>query len=40
LRCGHQGIARALTAERAALRPTSPLARMFVQRAAALEQAA
>jgi hypothetical protein len=40
LRCGHQGLAQALTAERAALRPTSPLARLFVQRAAALEQAA
>jgi hypothetical protein len=40
LRCGHQGLARALTTERAALRPTSPLARLFVERAAAVEQAA
>ena len=40
LRGGHHGLARALTAERAALRPTSPLARLFVERAARLAEAA
>jgi hypothetical protein len=40
LRDGQAGLAAALAAERAAVRPTSPLARLFVQRAAALAQAA
>ena len=40
LRAGTPALARALSAERAALRPTSPLARLFVERAAALKRAA
>jgi tetratricopeptide (TPR) repeat protein len=40
LRSGHEALARALTAERAAARPTSPLARLFVERADGMAQAA
>jgi hypothetical protein len=40
LRSGQQAVARALTAERAAMRPTSPLARLFVERAAGMKKAA
>jgi len=40
LRSGQQALARALGAERAAVRPTSPLARLFVERAARMQQAA
>jgi hypothetical protein len=40
LRSGHEALARALTAERAALRPASPLARLFVERADGMAQAA
>jgi len=39
-RSNQHALAAALAAERAAMRPTSPLARLFVQRAAALKQAA
>ena len=40
LRAGQQSIATALAAERLAMRPKSPLARLFVQRAAELKIAA
>jgi tetratricopeptide (TPR) repeat protein len=40
LRSGQQALAAALTAERAAMRPTSPLARLFVERAVGLAKAA
>jgi tetratricopeptide (TPR) repeat protein len=40
LRAGQQALAAALTAERAAMRPTSPLARLFVERAVGLARAA
>jgi tetratricopeptide (TPR) repeat protein len=40
LRAGETNLAAALAAERAALKPESPLARLFVQRAMALQQAA
>jgi hypothetical protein len=40
LRSGQQAVARALTAERAAMRPTSPLARLFVERAEGMKRAA
>jgi hypothetical protein len=40
LRSGQQAIATALASERAAMRPKSPLARLFVQRAADMKQAA
>jgi len=40
LRDGQQAVAAALAAERAATRPHSPLARLFVTRAAELKQAA
>jgi hypothetical protein len=40
LRSGQQALAAALTAERAAMRPTSPLARLFVERAVGLATAA
>src|SRR5262245_12441344 len=40
LRDGQQAVAAALAAERAAMRPRSPLARLFVTRAAELKQAA
>ena len=40
LRSGQQALAQALAAERAAAKPTSPLARLFVERAARLQQAA
>jgi hypothetical protein len=39
-RAGDMPLAAALAAERADVKPTSPLARLFVQRAAALKQAA
>jgi hypothetical protein len=39
-RSGNQPLATALAAERAALRPASPLARLFVQRSAELRKAA
>jgi hypothetical protein len=39
-RSGNQPLAAALAAERAALRPASPLARLFVQRSAELRKAA
>ena len=39
-RSGQQALAAALAAERAAARPKSPLARLFVQRAAQMKQAA
>ncbi len=40
LQSGKQAVARALTAERAAMRPTSPLARLFVDRAEGMKKAA
>jgi hypothetical protein len=40
LRSGQQSIATALASERAATRPKSPLARLFVQRAAEMKKAA
>ncbi len=40
LRSGAQPIATALASERAAVRPTSPLSRLFMQRAARLKKAA
>jgi tetratricopeptide (TPR) repeat protein len=40
LRAGRQALASALAAERAAMRPRSPLSRLFVQRAAQMKQAA
>jgi hypothetical protein len=40
LRDGQPGLASALAAERAAVRPLSPLARLFLVRAAELEPAA
>jgi hypothetical protein len=40
LRAGRQPLASALAAERAAMRPRSPLSRLFVQRAAAMREAA
>ena len=40
LRANEHALASALAAERAAMRPQSPLARLFVQRAAAMKQAA
>ncbi|MPZ38010.1 MAG: tetratricopeptide repeat protein [Rhizobiales bacterium] len=40
LRSGQQTTAAALAAERAAMRPKSPLSRLFVQRAAQMKQAA
>jgi hypothetical protein len=40
LRGAHNGLTHPPTAERPALRPTSPLARLFVERAAKLQQAA
>jgi hypothetical protein len=40
LRSGQESLAAALTAERAAMRPHSPLARLFVKRAAELKRAA
>jgi hypothetical protein len=40
LRAGQQALAAALTAERAATRPTSPLAQLFVQRAVGLAKVA
>jgi tetratricopeptide (TPR) repeat protein len=40
LRAGQQSLAAALSAERAAVKPHSPLSRLFVQRAAGLKQAA
>jgi hypothetical protein len=40
LRSGAQSIATALASERAAMRPTSPLSRLFMQRAARMKQAA
>ena len=40
LRSGQQAIATALASERAAMRPKSPLARLFVQRAADMKKAA
>src|SRR5262245_4334048 len=40
LRSDQQTLARALCAERAAMKPTSPLARLFVERAARMKQAA
>jgi hypothetical protein len=40
LRSGQQSIARALASERLAMRPKSPLARLFVQRAAEMKSAA
>jgi hypothetical protein len=40
LRADQQSLAAALAAERAAMRPKSPLARLFVQRAAGMQQAA
>ena len=40
LRSGQQSLAAALTAERAAMRPTSPLSRLFVERAIGLAKAA
>jgi hypothetical protein len=40
LRAGRQSTAAALASERAAMKPTSPLARLFLQRAATLKQAA
>jgi hypothetical protein len=40
LRDGQQGLAAALAAERAAVRPLSPLAKLFLVRAAELERAA
>jgi len=40
LRSGQHAMAAALTAERAALRPGSPLSRLFATRAARLKQAA
>jgi hypothetical protein len=40
LRSGNRALARALTAERAANRPTSPLARLFVRRADDMAKAA
>jgi hypothetical protein len=40
LRAGPQPVAAALAAERAAVKPHSPLSRLFVQRAAELKQAA
>jgi hypothetical protein len=40
LRAGVQPVATALASERAAMRPTSPLSRLFMQRAARMKQAA
>ncbi|MGH6768683.1 MAG: tetratricopeptide repeat protein, partial [Xanthobacteraceae bacterium] len=40
LRAGQQALAAALAAERTAMRPRSPLSRLFVQRAAQMKQAA
>jgi hypothetical protein len=40
LRAGQQPVASALAAERAAVKPHSPLSRLFVQRAAEMKQAA
>jgi hypothetical protein len=40
LRSGQQSIAKALASERLAMRPKSPLARLFVERAAKMRQAA
>jgi hypothetical protein len=40
LRSGQQALAGALTAERAAVKPHSPLSQLFVQRAAGLAEAA
>ena len=40
LRAGQHSLAAALAAERAAMRPKSPLARLFVQRAAKIQRAA
>jgi hypothetical protein len=40
LRAGHQSIAAALASERLAMRPKSPLARLFMRRAAELKSAA
>ena len=40
LRSGRAAMAKALAAERAAIRPKSPLARLFVSRAAELQRAA
>jgi hypothetical protein len=40
LRSGQQAVAAALTAERAALKPHSPLARLFVERAVGMAKAA
>jgi hypothetical protein len=40
LRSGHQAVATALTAERAAMKPHSPLARLFVERAVGMAKAA
>jgi hypothetical protein len=40
LRSGAQPIAAALASERAAVRPKSPLSRLFMQRAARMKQAA
>jgi tetratricopeptide (TPR) repeat protein len=40
LRSGQQPLAQALSAERAAVKPHSPLARLFLERASAMKQAA
>ena len=40
LRSGQHALAAALSAERAAMRPTSPLSKLFATRAARLKQAA
>jgi hypothetical protein len=40
LRSGQQALAQALSAERAAVKPHSPLARLFLERASAMKQAA
>jgi hypothetical protein len=40
LRSGQQAVAAALSAERAATKPTSPLARLFVERASSMAKAA
>ena len=39
-RCGQENLAAALSSERIAAKPTSPLARLFVQRAATMAEAA
>ena len=39
-RSGQHALTKALVAERAAARPSSPLARLFVKRAAEMKQAA